>query len=90
MKHSFRQEVDRALAALETDRKGLTRRLGLSIGTLRAWETRGAPAYGRLLMAAIVAGIEPEAPFDGLDRRTNEARFSAQTITSDADRNAAE
>ena len=59
MHHSFRHDVNRALAVLKTDRKGLARRLELSVGTLRSWEARGAPAYGRLLMAAIVAGIDP-------------------------------
>lgn len=59
MQYSFRNEVNRALAVLKTDRKGLARRLELSVGTLRSGEAREAPAYGRLLMAAIVAGIDP-------------------------------
>jgi len=65
MHHSFRHDVNRALAVLKTDRKGLARRLELSVGTLRSWEARGAPAYGRLLMAAIVAGIDPDCPPNG-------------------------
>lgn len=55
----FRQEVEAALEALGTDRKGLARQLGLAVGSLRAWESRGAPPFARLALAALVAGLEP-------------------------------
>lgn len=51
MHYSFRHEVNRALAILKTDRKGLARRLELSVGTLRSWEARGAPAEPDILDA---------------------------------------
>ncbi len=44
---------------LRTDRKGLARQLGLAVGSLRAWENRGAPPFARLALAALVAGLDP-------------------------------
>lgn len=57
---SFEHEVKRAAQALETDKQGLARHLGLSVGTLRSWEARGAPVYARLALAALVINLNPD------------------------------
>ncbi|MFJ1311290.1 hypothetical protein [Agrobacterium sp. P15N1-A] len=57
---SFGDEIKRAAQALETDKQGLARHLGLPVGTLRSWEARGAPAYARLALAALVVNLNPD------------------------------
>ena len=59
MDRTFHQEVESALKSLATDRNGLARQLGLAVGSLRAWENRGAPPYARLALAALVAELDP-------------------------------
>lgn len=65
---SFEHEVKRAAQALETDKQGLARHLGLPVGTLRSWEARGAPVYARLALAALVVKLNPD---DVLDTQTS-------------------
>jgi hypothetical protein len=52
--------VKTAAAALQIDDRELARRLGVSTGTLRHWDRKYAPAYVRLALAALVAGLEPD------------------------------
>lgn len=68
MTSTFRLQIEAALVVLNTDRKGLAKHLELSVATLRTWEKRGAPAYARLAVAAVVVGLRPEdPPTKGLD-----------------------
>ena len=67
MDRTFHLEVESALKSLATDRNGLARQLGLAVGSLRAWENRGAPPYARLALAALVAELDP-AEILGSDR----------------------
>jgi hypothetical protein len=55
-----RSLITLAAKALDTDRRGLARYLGLPVSTLRSWEVRGVPTYARLALAAIVSGLDPE------------------------------
>jgi transposase-like protein len=50
--------VKATAAALEIDDRELARRLGVSTSTLRYWDRKYAPAYVRLALAALVAGLE--------------------------------
>ena len=52
--------VKTAAAALRIDDRELARRLGVSTGTLRHWDRKYAPAYVRLALAALVAGVDPD------------------------------
>jgi DNA-binding transcriptional regulator YiaG len=52
--------VKRAAAALQIEDRELARRLGVTTGTLRHWDRKYAPAYVRLALAALVAGIDPD------------------------------
>lgn len=61
----FRNDVKIVLDRLDTDRTALANRLGLAVGALRAWEARGAPAYGRLALAALATGLDPDEVFQG-------------------------
>jgi hypothetical protein len=68
MPKSMRREIEAAATALNTDRKGLARHLGLSVASLRSWEARGGPGYARLALAAIVMGVEPDEIFSTVER----------------------
>ncbi|AYM84042.1 hypothetical protein At12D1_41600 [Agrobacterium tumefaciens] len=57
---SFGYEIKRVARALETDKQGLARHLGLPVGTLRSWEMRGPPVYARLALAALVMKLNPD------------------------------
>ena len=52
---------------LQVDETALARRLGISLGCLRSWR-RVAPAYARLALSALIAGLDPEM-ISGLDDR---------------------
>lgn len=76
----FRNDVKIVLDRLDTDRTALANRLGLAVGALRAWEARGAPAYGRLALAALATGLDPDEVFQGeLVEPTHEAGGSQST-----------
>lgn len=59
---------------LRADDVALARRLGVSVGCLRAWSRRGAPPYGKLALAALIAEIDP-AEFV---QRSSPPRIAAQ------------
>jgi len=44
----------------QADDIALAQRLGVSVGCLRNWRRRGAPPYGRLALAALIARIDPD------------------------------
>jgi DNA-binding transcriptional regulator YiaG len=44
---------------LRADEIVLARRLGVSVGCLRNWSRLGAPPYGKLALAALIAEIDP-------------------------------
>jgi hypothetical protein len=48
-----------ACERLQIDEFTLARRLDVSVGALRHWQ-RGAPAYARLALSALIAGLDPE------------------------------
>ncbi|MGY6707571.1 MAG: hypothetical protein ACXIVF_04525 [Rhizobiaceae bacterium] len=80
MPDPFRNDVKIVLDRLDTDRTALANRLGLAIGALRAWEARGAPAYGRLALAALATGLDPDKVFQGeLIEPMHESRCSQST-----------
>jgi DNA-binding transcriptional regulator YiaG len=54
---------------LQADDVALARRLGVSLGCLRNWGRRGAPAYGKLALAALIAGIDPDQIFEPVQSR---------------------
>ena len=41
----------------------LSRKLDVSMGCLRAWRRNGTPRYGRLGLAALAAGVDPDHLF---------------------------
>ncbi len=65
----MKRDINLAVQALGTDRNGLARHLGLAAGALRAWETRGAPLYARLALAAVVVGLDPEKAMNAAEAR---------------------
>jgi hypothetical protein len=68
---------------LQIDEAALAYRLDVSVGALRHWQ-RGAPAYARLALSALISGLDPEriSRLDDLRRQnftpemTSRARLS--------------
>lgn len=59
----MKAEIEAAARTLNTDIKGLARRLEISVGSLRSWSVRGGPVYARLALAALVLGVDPDKAF---------------------------
>jgi len=78
MPDQFSDQIQRALSVLETDRKGLTRMLEVSMATLRSWEVRSPPAYAWLAVAALIASLGTKRLTDPANQNTRHAsdRFS--------------
>ncbi len=85
MSEPFHDDLRIVLDLLKTDRVSLAKRLGLAVGALRAWEARGAPLYGRLALAALAAGLDPDAVFGKQTARQascNDCSDGVNTVTS--------
>jgi hypothetical protein len=50
-----------ARSRLQMSNLELARKLEISAGCVRSWDRHGAPRYARLAVAALIAGVDPDA-----------------------------
>ena len=64
---------------LQLDEAALARRLEISVSCVRSWR-REAPAYAKLALCALIAGLDPQlvARLDALRERDNAADDGAK------------